>query len=128
MIRKWEARQGERKLFGEHLFTSDRATEINLKELLIKIYIEIRAFFPSQFSIFRLFPFQVNLELEKSGEDLLMHFPITVATVPFRIPNSDKQPKVTYGESESINVVRREIVFFFFFVFKLSSSAFRRGQ
>lgn len=27
-----------------------------------------------------------------------MHFPITIATVPFRIPNSDKQPKIAYGE------------------------------
>lgn len=39
---------------------------------------------------------KVNLELEKSGEDLLMHFPITIATVPFRVPNSDQQPKITY--------------------------------
>lgn len=26
-----------------------------------------------------------------------MHFPITVATVPFRIPNSVHQPQIKYG-------------------------------
>ncbi|ODM89666.1 Arrestin domain-containing protein 2 [Orchesella cincta] len=39
---------------------------------------------------------KVNLEFEKSGEDLLMHFPITVGTVPFRIPNSKQKPKIQY--------------------------------
>lgn len=41
--------------------------------------------------------FQVNLEFEKSGDDLQMHFPITIATVPFRIPNSNQQPSIHYG-------------------------------
>jgi hypothetical protein len=40
---------------------------------------------------------QVNLEFEKSGDDLQMHFPLTIATVPFRIPNSVNQPSVKYG-------------------------------
>lgn len=31
--------------------------------------------------------------------DLHMHFPITIATVPFRIPNSNQTPIITYGES-----------------------------
>nr|CAD7604225.1 unnamed protein product [Timema genevievae] len=39
---------------------------------------------------------KVNLEFEKSGDDLQMHFPITIATVPFRIPNSNQQPVVHY--------------------------------
>ncbi|CAL8089540.1 unnamed protein product [Orchesella dallaii] len=39
---------------------------------------------------------KVNLEFEKTGEDLLMHFPITVGTVPFRIPNSKQKPKIQY--------------------------------
>ena len=46
-------------------------------------------------------PFQVNLELERSGDDLHMHFPITIATVPFRIPNSNQQPSIHYGTSPS---------------------------
>ncbi|CAG7731937.1 unnamed protein product, partial [Allacma fusca] len=37
----------------------------------------------------------VNVELEKS-DDLHMHFPITIATVPFRIPNSNQQPVIQY--------------------------------
>ncbi|ODM91409.1 Arrestin domain-containing protein 2 [Orchesella cincta] len=39
---------------------------------------------------------KVSVELEKSGEDLHMHFPITIATVPFRIPNSNQQPVIQY--------------------------------
>ncbi|XP_043223686.1 arrestin domain-containing protein 2-like [Amphibalanus amphitrite] len=39
---------------------------------------------------------KVNLELERSGDDLHMHFPITIATVPFRIPNSNQQPSIHY--------------------------------
>lgn len=44
--------------------------------------------------------FQVSVELEKSGEgeSLNMHFPITIATVPFRIPNSNQQPVIQYGK------------------------------
>lgn len=40
------------------------------------------------------------MELEKSGEgeSLNMHFPITIATVPFRIPNSNQQPVIQYGK------------------------------
>ena len=37
------------------------------------------------------------IELEKSGEDLHINFPITIATCPFRIPNSSKQPTIDYG-------------------------------
>ncbi|BES98455.1 Arrestin (or S-antigen), N-terminal domain [Nesidiocoris tenuis] len=44
---------------------------------------------------------KVGLEFEKSGEDLTMHFPITVATVPFRIPNSKEQTAVHYGVASS---------------------------
>uniref|UniRef100_T1HCV7 Arrestin C-terminal-like domain-containing protein n=1 Tax=Rhodnius prolixus TaxID=13249 RepID=T1HCV7_RHOPR len=40
---------------------------------------------------------KVGLEFEKSGEDLQMHFPLTVATVPFRIPNSKETSSVHYG-------------------------------
>ncbi|XP_050700191.1 arrestin domain-containing protein 2-like [Eriocheir sinensis] len=40
---------------------------------------------------------KVNIEMSKSGEDLHMHFPITIATVPFRIPNSSQQPNITYS-------------------------------
>ncbi|GAB6031690.1 hypothetical protein CHUAL_009441 [Chamberlinius hualienensis] len=39
---------------------------------------------------------KVCLELEKSGEDLFMNFPITIATCPFRIPNSNQQPQIKY--------------------------------
>jgi hypothetical protein len=31
---------------------------------------------------------QVSLGQEKSGEDLQIDFPLTIATVPFRIPNT----------------------------------------
>lgn len=36
--------------------------------------------------------------MEKSGEDLHMNFPLTIATCPFRIPNSTQQPVIAYGE------------------------------
>ncbi|XP_023232199.1 arrestin domain-containing protein 2-like isoform X2 [Centruroides sculpturatus] len=39
---------------------------------------------------------KVWVELEKSGDDLHMNFPITIATCPFRIPNSNQQPKLEY--------------------------------
>lgn len=39
---------------------------------------------------------KVCLELEKSGDDLNMSFPITIATCPFRIPNSNQQPQIRY--------------------------------
>jgi len=45
--------------------------------------------------------FQVSVELGqigKSMEDLHMHFPITIATVPFRIPNSNQPPAIRYGK------------------------------
>ncbi|RZF38361.1 hypothetical protein LSTR_LSTR009256 [Laodelphax striatellus] len=55
---------------------------------------------PSLIGICRLlqiyYVLKVNLEFEKSGDDLHMHFPITVATVPFRIPNSSQQPVIHY--------------------------------
>lgn len=34
--------------------------------------------------------------MEKSGEDLHMSFPVTIATCPFRIPNSPQQPVISY--------------------------------
>lgn len=40
---------------------------------------------------------QVSLETEKKGDELNMHFPITIATVPFRIPNAPQPPILTYG-------------------------------
>lgn len=43
---------------------------------------------------------QVWVELEKSGEDLHMNFPITIATCPFRIPNSTQQPLISYGKRD----------------------------
>lgn len=39
---------------------------------------------------------KVCLEFDKSGEDLHMNFPITVGTIPFRIPNSNQQTQITY--------------------------------
>ncbi|XP_055638835.1 arrestin domain-containing protein 3-like [Toxorhynchites rutilus septentrionalis] len=36
------------------------------------------------------------LEFEKSGDDLHINFPITIGTVPFRIPNSNLQPHIGY--------------------------------
>ncbi|KAL9706895.1 hypothetical protein quinque_010413 [Culex quinquefasciatus] len=36
------------------------------------------------------------LEFEKSGDDLHINFPITIGTVPFRIPNSNLQPRIGY--------------------------------
>ena len=41
---------------------------------------------------------KVYILMSKTGEELLMHFPITIATVPFRIPNSNHQPQICYGE------------------------------
>ncbi|XP_076052796.1 arrestin domain-containing protein 2-like [Oratosquilla oratoria] len=40
---------------------------------------------------------KVNIVLSRSGEDLHMHFPITIATVPFRIPNSQHPPNIIYS-------------------------------
>lgn len=40
---------------------------------------------------------KVWVELEKSGENLHLIFPITIATCPFRIPNSNKQPVIDYN-------------------------------
>ncbi|RWS09522.1 vitellogenin-3-like protein [Dinothrombium tinctorium] len=39
---------------------------------------------------------KVWIEMEKSGDDLHMNFPITIATCPFRIPNSKQQPIIEY--------------------------------
>lgn len=50
-----------------------------------------------QITIAKILMFQVSIQLEKSGEDMQMHFPITVATVPFRIPNLTQQPQIKYG-------------------------------
>uniref|UniRef100_A0A8W7PJX4 Arrestin C-terminal-like domain-containing protein n=1 Tax=Anopheles coluzzii TaxID=1518534 RepID=A0A8W7PJX4_ANOCL len=38
------------------------------------------------------------LEFDKSGDDLQINFPITIGTVPFRIPNSNLQPHIGYGK------------------------------
>ncbi|KAH9423468.1 hypothetical protein DERP_003747 [Dermatophagoides pteronyssinus] len=38
----------------------------------------------------------VWIEMEKSNDDLHLNFPITIATCPFRIPNSNKQPIIDY--------------------------------
>jgi len=38
----------------------------------------------------------VGLLLESEAEDLIMEFPVTIATVPFRIPNSPNQPAIYY--------------------------------
>ncbi|KXJ73470.1 hypothetical protein RP20_CCG015794 [Aedes albopictus] len=40
------------------------------------------------------------LEFEKSGDDLHINFPITIGTVPFRIPNSNLQPHIGYGKNK----------------------------
>ncbi len=45
---------------------------------------------------------QVSLLLESEAEDLTMEFPITIATVPFRIPNSPNQPIISYGTFKPI--------------------------
>ena len=43
---------------------------------------------------------KVSVMLEKSGaEKLPINFPITIATCPFRIPNSNKQPIIDYGKN-----------------------------
>ncbi|KAK7588159.1 hypothetical protein V9T40_005404 [Parthenolecanium corni] len=39
---------------------------------------------------------RVSLEFESKDDDIQMHFPLTIATVPFRIPNSNNQPSVYY--------------------------------
>uniref|UniRef100_A0A182U6D1 Uncharacterized protein n=1 Tax=Anopheles melas TaxID=34690 RepID=A0A182U6D1_9DIPT len=39
---------------------------------------------------------QACLEFDKSGDDLQINFPITIGTVPFRIPNSNLQPHIGY--------------------------------
>lgn len=40
---------------------------------------------------------KVWVEMEKSGDDLVMNFPITIATCPFRIPNSKQEPNIDYA-------------------------------
>ncbi|CAN8027654.1 unnamed protein product [Ixodes persulcatus] len=40
---------------------------------------------------------KVWIEMEKSGDDLMMNFPITIATCPFRIPNSKQEPNIDYA-------------------------------
>uniref|UniRef100_T1J719 Arrestin C-terminal-like domain-containing protein n=1 Tax=Strigamia maritima TaxID=126957 RepID=T1J719_STRMM len=39
---------------------------------------------------------KVSLQLENSGEDLNLNFPISIATCPFRIPNSNQQTQISY--------------------------------
>ncbi|CAM1154563.1 Uncharacterised protein at_DN0646, partial [Pycnogonum litorale] len=39
---------------------------------------------------------KICLRSEKSGDDLHMNFPLTIATCPFRIPNSNNQPGIHY--------------------------------
>jgi len=38
------------------------------------------------------------VDLGKGDEDLNITFPITIATVPFRIPNCNKTPQIFYSE------------------------------
>ncbi|XP_077499011.1 arrestin domain-containing protein 3-like [Amblyomma americanum] len=40
---------------------------------------------------------KVWVEMEKSGDDLVMNFPITIGTCPFRIPNSKQEPNIDYA-------------------------------
>ncbi|RWS27592.1 vitellogenin-3-like protein [Leptotrombidium deliense] len=55
---------------------------------------------PSLVGICRLlqiyYVLKVWIEMEKSGDDLHMNFPITIATCPFRIPNAKQQPIIGY--------------------------------
>lgn len=44
-----------------------------------------------------IYKLKACLEFEKTGDDLQITFPITIATVPFRIPNSNLQPIIGYG-------------------------------
>jgi Arrestin (or S-antigen), C-terminal domain len=57
---------------------------------------------PTMMAVCRLvqiyYTLTASLEFEKSGDDLQINFPITIATVPFRIPNSNLQPILGYGE------------------------------
>lgn len=55
---------------------------------------------------------QVSLLLESEAEDLTMEFPVTIATVPFRIPNSPNQPVVYYGTlmNFKVNIVGRNFI------------------
>ncbi|XKL64211.1 hypothetical protein PGB90_004297 [Kerria lacca] len=39
---------------------------------------------------------KVSLEFESKDDDIQMHFPLIIATVPFRIPNSSTQPSIYY--------------------------------
>lgn len=41
---------------------------------------------------------QVSLDSSKEADLVHVTFPITIATVPFRIPNSNRFPSVKYGE------------------------------
>ena len=49
---------------------------------------------------------KVGLENEKGYEIVHMQFPITVATVPFRIPNSANSPTLKYGASSIFRHIR----------------------
>lgn len=60
----------------------------------------------------------MSVQLEKSGEDMQMHFPITVATVPFRIPNLTQQPQIKYGLYIFLfNFICSILLIVFFFIY-----------
>lgn len=63
-----------------------------------------------QFFYFYYLLFQVSLLLESEAEDLSMEFPVTIATVPFRIPNSPNQPAVYYGSCVLFNHLKFRVV------------------
>lgn len=41
--------------------------------------------------------FQVSLDSDKEADVVQVNFPITIATVPFRIPNTNTSPTIRYG-------------------------------
>lgn len=43
----------------------------------------------------------VSLDSNKEEDLVQVVFPVTVATVPFRIPNSNKTPQIKYGKQSS---------------------------
>lgn len=44
-----------------------------------------------------MFVFQIYLDTDKDYDILAVSCPITIGTVPFRIPNSNNTPAVKYG-------------------------------
>lgn len=46
--------------------------------------------------------FKVSLDTIKEPEVVQINFPVTIGTVPFRIPNSNKTPKIKYGKFQTV--------------------------